>query len=228
MKFGSITTGIITDGLVFNMDAANRASTIPSTSTTTVLDTIGGLTNNINNEYDMWQGPTTASFYFDGVGDYIDVSNSGNTITFTDDFTINCFIKLRQERSSDQVVLGKELTPQIAIQSTETIRFYSTGTSPLDMNSNSTINLNTWYYISCVLQKNTHKKIYINGVIDKTTTITNDVDSNSANIDIGRRDWNGNLDRYFYGSIANIQIYNRALSASEVLHNYNALKGRFA
>ena len=30
MKYGSITTGIIADGLVFNMDAANRASTIPS------------------------------------------------------------------------------------------------------------------------------------------------------------------------------------------------------
>ena len=27
--------------------------------------------------------------------------------------------------------------------------------------------------------------------------------------------------------IANVQIYNRALSSTEVLHNYNALKGRF-
>ena len=29
MKFGSITTPIITDGLVLNMDAANRASVMP-------------------------------------------------------------------------------------------------------------------------------------------------------------------------------------------------------
>ena len=29
------------------------------------------------------------------------------------------------------------------------------------------------------------------------------------------------------GYISNIHIYNRALSASEILHNYNALKGRF-
>ena len=40
MKYGSITTGIIADGLVFNMDAANRASTIPSTSTTTAFNTV--------------------------------------------------------------------------------------------------------------------------------------------------------------------------------------------
>ena len=42
MKFGSITTPIITDGLVFNMDAANRAS-YPRIGTTW-FDTIG--TNN--------------------------------------------------------------------------------------------------------------------------------------------------------------------------------------
>jgi hypothetical protein len=29
------------------------------------------------------------------------------------------------------------------------------------------------------------------------------------------------------GLIANVHIYNRALSASEVLRNYNGLKGRF-
>ena len=30
------------------------------------------------------------------------------------------------------------------------------------------------------------------------------------------------------GNIANVHIYPRALSANEVLHNYNALKGRFS
>jgi hypothetical protein len=33
---------------------------------------------------------------------------------------------------------------------------------------------------------------------------------------------------YFNGRIASVQIYNRALSSTEVLHNYNALKGRFS
>ena len=40
MKYGSITTGIIADGLVFNMDPANRASIIPSTDTITGFNTI--------------------------------------------------------------------------------------------------------------------------------------------------------------------------------------------
>jgi hypothetical protein len=29
------------------------------------------------------------------------------------------------------------------------------------------------------------------------------------------------------GNIANVHIYNRALSLNEILHNYNALKSRF-
>ena len=31
----------------------------------------------------------------------------------------------------------------------------------------------------------------------------------------------------YEGKIANVTGYNRALSSNEVLHNYNALKGRF-
>jgi hypothetical protein len=38
-----------------------------------------------------------------------------------------------------------------------------------------------------------------------------------------------NLAGYYYnGSMAIIRVYNRNLSASEVLQNYNALKGRFS
>jgi len=32
---------------------------------------------------------------------------------------------------------------------------------------------------------------------------------------------------YFLGSMNNVQIYNRALTAAEVLNNYNELKTRF-
>jgi hypothetical protein len=37
----------------------------------------------------------------------------------------------------------------------------------------------------------------------------------------------GLLTRYFNGSIAQTTIYNRALSASEVLQNFNATRARF-
>ena len=39
-RVGSITTDIIADGLVLNMDAANRASCIPSSNTTIAYNTV--------------------------------------------------------------------------------------------------------------------------------------------------------------------------------------------
>jgi len=46
----------------------------------------------------------------------------------------------------------------------------------------------------------------------------------ATNNDIGRL---GDGRQYFNGKISNIQVYNRALSAAEVLQNYNASKSRF-
>ena len=45
IRIGSISTPIIADGLVFNMDAANRAS-YPKTGTT-ITDTIGNINGTI-------------------------------------------------------------------------------------------------------------------------------------------------------------------------------------
>jgi hypothetical protein len=34
--------------------------------------------------------------------------------------------------------------------------------------------------------------------------------------------------RYFNGKISNVAIYNRVLTASEILQNFNALRGRYS
>ena len=68
-------------------------------------------------------------------------------------------------------------------------------------------------------------KLYIDGSLVNTQTgapsVTTDL---SGYFKISK----ANGAEFGTGQIANLKIYNRALSASEVLHNYNALKGRFA
>ena len=39
--------------------------------------------------------------------------------------------------------------------------------------------------------------------------------------------WTSAADGYFTGNISQVLVYNRALSAEEVLQNYNALRSRF-
>ena len=47
--------------------------------------------------------------------------------------------------------------------------------------------------------------------------------NNTGNLIIG----DAEVNEFFSGSISTVQIYNRALSASEVLQNYNAQKSRY-
>ena len=44
---------------------------------------------------------------------------------------------------------------------------------------------------------------------------------------LGRAQSGIGLSRYFNGNISNVTIYNRTLSTSEVLQNYNTIKGRY-
>ena len=74
-KIGSITTDIIKNGLVFNMDAANRVSYIPNATTsfnTIDLSTSGSLENNLTFSSDnlgLWD--------FDGTDDFIKSNYTG-------------------------------------------------------------------------------------------------------------------------------------------------------
>ena len=85
--------------------------------------------------------------------------------------------------------------------------------------------LNTSDYFQVVGTYNKQQKItYINGIARTTTNETRPVNFNSGGVTIGMF----NSGSYKYnGNIAIVQVYNRALSASEVLDNYNTYKSRF-
>ena len=82
IRRGSISTPIIADGLVFNMDAANRASYVPnataSFNTSKPLGTnsiSSSLAGQLYNDTSFLSPPTSASCWtFDGTDDYIDPS----------------------------------------------------------------------------------------------------------------------------------------------------------
>ena len=68
-RVGSITTEIIADGLVFNMDAANRASYVPDATTsynTTDLSISGSL-----QDTGMYSSINEGTWVFDGIDDCI-------------------------------------------------------------------------------------------------------------------------------------------------------------
>jgi hypothetical protein len=91
--------------------------------------------------------------------------------------------------------------------------------------------INTWYHLSYLVYKsgaNYFQDLYVNGVkqgaSDNAGTIA--PSSNGSVISLARR-WDFNANVTLNGAYGNVSIYNRALSASEILQNYNATGARY-
>jgi len=237
-RVGSITTGIIADGLIFNMDAANRASCIPSSNTTIAYNTVdlsesGSFINDT-----MYDSSTISpSFVLDGVGDYIAISPSA-TIAGKAAVSISVWIKPAQvaasnERIYDETTSTSGYTRIGLEQDADNIqmKWRDSAADPSGgagtLTTTDVLSTGVWVHIVGVWDSNNNEqKIYINGTsnVSSTTSISAFGTSTTHGINIGR---GSDASNYFQGNITNVQIYNLALSSTEVLHNYNALKHRF-
>jgi len=68
--------------------------------------------------------------------------------------------------------------------------------------------------------------LIVDGEVVTPTSTTNYSPGTPSQVLIGIENI-GTSSTAFDGKIPNVQMYNRALTASEVLQNYNATKGRF-
>ena len=85
------------------------------------------------------------------------------------------------------------------------------------------VTLNQWVMVSMTFTATT-ALFYLNGVQVAILSYTRGAVSPGTNYLIGKSAANA---RYFNGGIATAMIYNRALTADEILSNFNALRGRY-
>jgi hypothetical protein len=212
------TGGIVRNGLVLHLDAAKRDS-YPKTGTVWT-DLSGGGNNGTLTNGPAYNTSNGGSIVFDGNDDYISRGNLiGNTTTFSVCHWINLSIN-QTTRTIFSNYTGNGWVTGISDATTNVIKFYLGGGT---LYATYPLVINTWYYV-CVTYNNGNPTIYINGVLNNTAVATISFGGIASNNDIGRL---GDGRQYFNGKISNVQVYNRALSASEILQNYNALKGRY-
>ena len=233
MKYGSITTGIIADGLVFNMDPANRAS-YPRTGTT-VKDTVGNINGTLSTA-EMFNVQSIKTFIFDGVDSDILSSTNGPNLSRVslsawfkrngDQNNYNGVFGIRNAGGAPHYGISWDIAFQSSPSNTQKIQWrVSNGSDAYKLiNSNSAISDNTWTNIIGTMD-GTSVLMYINGVLQtETETFSGTLLAPSKPINIGKQ---ANTDNhYFKGDIGPCHIYNRALSATEVMKNFNALKDR--
>jgi len=208
---------IVTDGLVLALDAGNVKS-YPG-SGTTWLDKSGR-----GNNGTLINGPTFnsgngGSIVFDGTNDLIKINN-GNGINIGNTFTTFIWVKFN---SYQTVLLGSndfaDAGYPLYVENANNL--YIAAGSTFTRITTANLSTNQWFYLT-VVRNNTSIIWYKNGINIGTATLG----SSSSNIlkSVGNYN-NGGFP--LNGNIAQTLIYNRALTPSEVLQNYNATKGRF-
>lgn len=211
------TPGIMTSGLVLNLDAANAASY--SGTGTSWLDLSGN-----NNTGSLLNGPlfnslNSGGIAFDGINDMIQgVSN----VPISNAFTISAWVKHNSVGSAIQRYIT--ISPEIAVLRysglTGKLHFYLKTSGTLKhIEISNTISANQYYYVVGTWDGTT-ATLYCNKVSIGSSTPGGTLDTPSLyNLSSGTE----SLDGFIY----NTSIYNRALSQSEITQNYNALRNRY-
>ena len=211
---------IVTNGLVLALDAADKNSYIGSG--TTWKDLSGN-----NNTGTLTNGPTFSqanggSIVFDGVDDCV-VVNSNASILSTTAYTKVAWFYATSFATNNNIISGGN-SGQHA--------FWLAGGNKLNSGHNgnwstvvstTTLSLNTWYFGAVTFNTTTGWILYLNGVSENTNVSTTTFVGNGE-ILLAAYSTGANV---FTGRIACGLIYNRTLTAAEILQNYNVQKTRF-
>lgn len=211
--------GIVTNGLVLDLDAAKRDS---YAGTGTAWNDISGNRNNGTlTNVPTFNSANGGSIVFDGVDDLCTFSSSPSNVV-----TVSIWLNLTTITNAPIILAsstniydsGTWNWSMYIFSSTFFIRGNAGPTGQISTPA-STL-LNTW--TNWVLVRNDGNnicRVYRNGVLFGTS---NESSSTNNPIKIANIATN-----YYNGRISQTLIYNRALSATEVLQNYNATRGRF-
>lgn len=213
--------GLVTDGLIMDLDAA-KLSSYPAGGTAWI-DISGNGNNGV-----LTNGPTfsgvgkQAAIVFDGVDDYGLCPKVITTVSFTVSMWINISIINRAESHFlTQDIVGDPGRLLLRVLSSGKIEFFIGGNR---FSSSSTVNADTWYHVTCTRGNSGLGSMYINGSIDNSGNLNTNLitDTNTAIAYFPRIPGSS-----FPGRVATSQIYNRSLSAFEVWQNFNAYKSRY-
>ena len=220
IRRGSISTPIIVDGLVFNMDAANKASYVPNATkshNTINLSQTGSL-----QDTGMFSTDNKGVFVCDGVDTGIALNSTSNLGTVS---TTGIWVKRNSTSDNGKALFGNNANAwQPAMWIASTTGFYVSISKWVKPNFYSAgwSNTTDWFYIT-VTRNGDGANLYKNGAFVDDLTGLGTGETKFDSIGFQSAD---NSD-YYNGNIGPVHFYNRVLSDSEILHNYNALKGRF-
>jgi hypothetical protein len=224
-------TSIIKDGLVLCLDAANPKS-YPGTGTTW-FDLSGASNNGTLTNGPTYNTSNNGYMVFDGTNDHVLVNSNAsipygssartisiwfytNTTTWAADY--NSLFFYGAGSSSNAFGIDFSTYPSMEV--------FTWGGVGRDLTFSTTYSQVGWKNITVTYNGSTTILIYENGVFTQTLTLTSACDTTSSGVYIGALNPSV-LSSYYDGNISQASIYNRALTATEIKQNFEAVRGRY-
>jgi hypothetical protein len=175
------------------------------------------------------------SIAFDGTNDYVNIPASTNLTFGTGDFTMEVWCKTRAKTMLYPALLSVNLAwasnvwvlidrHNAAAPTKFTFHVFNIA-SPM-LTSITAPSNGVWYNV-VITRIGTLFSMYVNGVLESTTTSSASIDGGVSNsINLGRQSASDSTN--YDGNISLARIYkNKGLTSTEVFQNYNAIKSRY-
>jgi hypothetical protein len=235
---------IVTDGLVLYVDAANTAKSF--TPGTTTWSDMSGLENNLTLINSPGSGSNPASintiqsdtsyltFDQNGAAEVTSTAQSGYGGYTGEDNTNYTFDLWMNTSDNSTATHGKgiignpnnNLYSQLAVRN-DKVQFLRYVSSWQYFSGTTTITDGNWHHVVFVNNSNQTGDIYIDGQQEAngSTAMANGKHTKIIRLGSG---WNTTgTSGYLTAQFAQVKVYDRALTAAEILQNYNSAKDRF-
>ena len=208
---------IVRDGLVLCLDAADRNCYTGSGST--VYD-LSGNGNNGSMTNVSYSTNNRGYFTFNGSNSIIYIGSPSYT-TFTS-FSYNAWVRANSGALGYRTIIDLQNDNFLFAAQNYYFILYDP-----NFNTGYTLAANQWYNLSISHDHSSAGYFYVNGnLVYTSSNFSNSHTITSYGIGAGVSSPTGG-NEVWAGNIAQASIYNRGLTASEILQNYNATKGRF-
>jgi hypothetical protein len=165
------------------------------------------------------------SLKFDGVDDYVSVDNDAS-LKPTSAIAISAWIKCDNPSSGTFRYIIDQDSPNYSGKgyslyfSTNNSLYFTTRSTAANVSSILGTVDGNWHFLVATWD-GTNQKVYLNGVLKDTDPRTSNIEYRTDNYPFTVGTKSQSSDFYFNGSIDEVRIYNRAVSAEEVRYHYN-------
>lgn len=221
----SAVPSLITSGLVMNLDASNQSS-YNTTSGQIYWFDLSGYNNHGTLNFATYRRQSEGNFEFSYESDsyYVSVANSASLNATTQTISVWYYMTVN---ATNETLIAKHNTAD----ESNGYKIFGSGSVQMKVSTTTTnaglnlVPINDWHLLTVTFSANSLMRTYVNGVASGSAVVIGNLVLSTNAIRIGRTPHIST--HSLTGHIAQVTIYNRVLSAAEILQNFNATKAKF-